>query len=134
MLGSRWRKLRREVRLKAHHVDIASVEKYFEAIRLALSNEPINFLGFPYGTQLDSQYAELYRDEFRTMVMDANLDRIQDEIYSFVTESGGYKAALRQVFIWYSRNSSCAFHHKNAFPIVFDNFITAANRNPIPAP
>jgi pimeloyl-ACP methyl ester carboxylesterase len=58
---------------KLNHVDTASVGKDFEAIRLALGGEPMNFIGFSYGTQVGSQYAELYPDRIRAMALDANL-------------------------------------------------------------
>jgi pimeloyl-ACP methyl ester carboxylesterase len=117
-----------------NHVDTASVAKDFEAIRLALGDEPMNFIGFSYGTQLGSQYAELYPDKIRAMVLDANLDHTQNEIYSLETESGGYEVTLNEFFKWCSSNSSCALHHTRDLPTVFDDFITTANHNPIPAP
>jgi len=118
---------------RLNHVDTASVAKDFEAIRLALDDEPMNFIGFSYGTQVGSQYAELYPDKIRAMVFDANLDHTQDEIYSLETESAGYEATLNSFFTWCARNSTCAFHSTPDFPTAFDNFITAANHNPIPA-
>jgi len=118
---------------RLNHVDTASVAKDFEAIRLALDDEPMNFIGFSYGTQVGSQYAELYPDKIRAMVLDANLDHTQDEIYSLETESAGYEATLTSFFTWCARNSTCAFHTTPDFPTAFDNFITAANDNPIPA-
>ncbi|KAE9378526.1 hypothetical protein N431DRAFT_330122 [Stipitochalara longipes BDJ] len=119
---------------KLNHIDTASVARDFEAIRLALGDEPMNYLGFSYGTQLGSQYAELYPERIRSMVLDAILDHTQDEVYSLQTESSGYEDTLIQFFSWCSEDVSCAFHDTKEFPTVFDNFINAANHNPIPAP
>jgi pimeloyl-ACP methyl ester carboxylesterase len=119
---------------RLNHVDTASVAKDFEVIRLALGDERMNFIGFSYSTQVGSQYAELYPDKIRAMVLDANLDHSQDEIYSLETESAGYEATLNSFFKWCASNSTCALHNIPDLPTVFDNFITAANNNPIPAP
>ncbi|KAF4624485.1 hypothetical protein G7Y89_g13687 [Cudoniella acicularis] len=119
---------------KLNHVDTLSVAKDFEAIRVALGDEQMTFMGFSYGSQVGLQYAELYPNKIRAMALDAVLDHTQDEIYFLETESGGYEATLNQFFIWCARDSSCAFHNATDFPSKFDNFITAANHNPIPAP
>ena len=117
-----------------NHVDTESVARDFEAIRLALGDEPMNFIGFSYGTQVGSQYAELYPDNIRAMVLDGILDHTQDETYSLETEIGGYEASLNSFFTWCAENKTCAFHDTPHFPTRFDNFITAANQDPIPAP
>jgi len=119
---------------KLNHVDTASAARDFEAIRLALGDEPMNYLGFSYGTQLGLQYAELYPNKIRAMVLDAILDHTQAEIYALQTESSGYEDTLIKFFSWCSEDSSCALHHTRGLLTVFDNFITAANHNPIPAP
>ncbi|KUJ06939.1 alpha/beta-hydrolase [Mollisia scopiformis] len=119
---------------RLNHVDTLSVARDFEAIRIALGDEPMTFLGFSYGTQVGLQYAELFPNDIRAMVLDAVLDHTQEEVYMLETESGGYEDTLDQFFLWCARNSSCAFHNTTDFPTKFDNYITAANQNPIPAP
>lgn len=119
---------------RLNHVDTASVAKDYEAIRIALGDEPMNFIGFSYGSQVGLQYAELYPNKIRALVLDGNLDHTQNELYSLETESGGYEVSLNQFFEWCARDSTCAFHHTRDFPSKFDSFITAANKKPIPAP
>jgi pimeloyl-ACP methyl ester carboxylesterase len=93
----------------------------------------MNFIGFSYGTQVGSQYAELYPDKIRAMVLDGNLDHTQDEVYSLESESAGYEGTFNSFFAWCARNSDCAFYNTPSFPTEFDKFITTANHNPIPA-
>lgn len=119
---------------RLNHVDTASVAKDFEAIRIALGDEPMNYLGFSYGTQIGLQYAELYPHNIRAMALDSVLDHTQDEIYFLETESSGYEATLNQFFLWCAKNTSCAYHNTTDFPAKFDHYITAANNAPIPAP
>ena len=42
------------------HVDTISAAKDHEAVRVALGNEPMNFLGLSYGSQLAAQYISLF--------------------------------------------------------------------------
>ncbi|ADD40179.1 alpha/beta hydrolase [Stackebrandtia nassauensis] len=56
------------------HVDNLSVVEDMDAIRSALGEEKLNFLGYSYGTLMGQQYAEKYGDRIRTMVLDSNMD------------------------------------------------------------
>ncbi|KAF3042318.1 hypothetical protein E8E12_000768 [Didymella heteroderae] len=49
------------------HLDTISVGKDHEAVRIALGDEPINFLGLSYGSQLGAQYADLFPNNIRTL-------------------------------------------------------------------
>ena len=54
-----------------HYMDTISIAKDHEAVRIALGSEPITWLGMSYGTQLAAQYAEMYPDNIRAMVLDS---------------------------------------------------------------
>jgi len=56
------------------HVGTADVARDLEAIRLALGDEPLNYIGFSYGTQIGQQYAQMFPDQIRTMVLDGVVD------------------------------------------------------------
>lgn len=56
------------------HVGTADVARDMEAIRRALGEEPLNYVGFSYGTQIGQAYADMFPDEIRTMVLDAVVD------------------------------------------------------------
>lgn len=45
-----------------------------EAIRRALGDEPLNYVGFSYGTQIGQTYAERFPTRIRTMVLDGVVD------------------------------------------------------------
>ena len=42
-----------------------------ETIRVALGDEPLNYLGYSYGTAIGSVYATLFPDSIRSMILDA---------------------------------------------------------------
>lgn len=56
------------------HVDNRHVVKDMEAIRAALGEGKLNYVGYSYGTLMGQQYAETYPDRIRAMVMDGNMD------------------------------------------------------------
>lgn len=56
------------------HLGTADVARDLEAIRRALDEGPLNYLGFSYGTQIGQTYAQLFPREVRAMVLDAVVD------------------------------------------------------------
>lgn len=57
------------------HLDTGSVARDMDAVRTALGQQRISFLGLSYGTMLAQQYAELFPQHVRTMVLDGVVDR-----------------------------------------------------------
>ena len=55
-------------------VGTANVARDLEAIRLALGDEPLNYVGFSYGTQIGQEYAALFPTHIRSMVLDGVVD------------------------------------------------------------
>jgi alpha/beta hydrolase fold len=55
-------------------MDTVSVARDHEALRRALGENKINWLGISYGTQLGANYAPLYPSHTRAMVLDAALE------------------------------------------------------------
>lgn len=56
------------------HIGTADVARDLEAIRLALGDAPLNYVGFSYGTQIGQQYAAMFPTHIRTMVLDGVVD------------------------------------------------------------
>ncbi len=56
------------------HLGTDDVARDLEAIRRALGDEPLNYVGFSYGTQIGQQYAAFFPDRIRTMVLDGVVD------------------------------------------------------------
>ncbi|MFZ4432249.1 MAG: alpha/beta hydrolase [Microthrixaceae bacterium] len=56
------------------HVGTADVARDLEAIRRALGNEPLNYVGFSYGTRIGQDYAARFPGEIRSMVLDGVVD------------------------------------------------------------
>ena len=56
------------------HVDTLSVARDMEALRRALGDGKLNFLGLSYGAEIGTLYAELYPKRIRAMALDGILD------------------------------------------------------------
>ena len=81
-----------------------------DAIRAALGDEQISFLGLSYGTYLGATYATLFPDRVRAMVLDSayepNGDTAEQE---FTTELAGLEGALNSWIAWCQQDPTCDF-------------------------
>ncbi|KAI1458227.1 alpha/beta-hydrolase [Annulohypoxylon moriforme] len=116
-------------------VDTISAVKDHEAVRKALGDEKINLLGLSYGTQLFSQYAELFPDNIRSIVLDGNLQHSQSESSNLLIESTTYEAVLKKFFTWCTDATSdeCTLSGQD----VQAKYLSVLNKSttaPIPAP
>ncbi|KAI0181029.1 alpha/beta-hydrolase [Hypoxylon sp. FL1284] len=87
-------------------VDTISAVKDHEAVRKALGCDKITLLGLSYGTQLFSQYAELYPGIIRAVVLDGNLQHSQGESSNVLLEGGTYELTLKKFFEWCANATS----------------------------
>ncbi|KAI0438094.1 TAP-like protein-domain-containing protein [Xylaria telfairii] len=113
-------------------VDTISAAKDHEAVRIALG-EKASYLGLSYGTQLFSQYAQLFPDSFRAIVLDGNLQHSQSESSNLLIETTTYEATLKQFFDWCASTDECALQGKDVAAI-FESVRENATAAPIPAP
>jgi pimeloyl-ACP methyl ester carboxylesterase len=57
-----------------HHVGTAEAVQDVEAIRLALGDDPVTYVGFSYGTLIGLRYAERFPGSLRAMAIDGIVD------------------------------------------------------------
>ncbi|KAL8364932.1 hypothetical protein RB595_003969 [Gaeumannomyces hyphopodioides] len=116
-----------------YFMDTVSAAKDHEAVRLALGGEKASFVGFSYGSQLYAQYAELYPDGFRAMLLDGALQHSQGETANVLIEAASYEATLKQFFAWCAADATCALRGQDV-EAVFLAAIARASDGPVPAP
>ena len=114
------------------HMDTASVARDHEAVRQALGDDRLNLLAFSYGTQLATQYIELFPDGIGKFVLDGNLGHSGSETYLLVTEVSTYENELDRFAAWCSSSKECALRGKDA-AAEFDTLVKQADKTPIPA-
>ncbi|KAI8623511.1 hypothetical protein F5Y19DRAFT_370861 [Xylariaceae sp. FL1651] len=115
-----------------NYVDTISAVKDHEAVRIALGGKA-SFLGLSYGTQLFSQYAQLFPNSFRAMALDGNLQRSQSESSNLLIEATTYEATLKQFFAWCASDNTCPLQGKDV-EAVFTSVRDKASAAPISAP
>ncbi|RYO82914.1 hypothetical protein DL766_003391 [Monosporascus sp. MC13-8B] len=129
-------------------VDTVSAARDHEAVRLALGgggkgghgDGRASFLGLSYGTQLFSQYAELFPEGVRAMVLDGALQHSQSESSNLLIESAAYETTLQKFFEWCNSTNSSADcvllrdRGDGGARQVFLDVLAKAGDAPIPAP
>jgi pimeloyl-ACP methyl ester carboxylesterase len=115
------------------HVDTESAARDMEAIRRALGQGGLNYLGLSYGSQLGSTYADRYPHHVRRMALDGALVHSLPPVELFDDEESAYDNELSRFFGWCSRSTACALHGRDVAAL-FDRLVRSADREPIPAP
>ncbi|MFC9324216.1 alpha/beta hydrolase [Kitasatospora sp. NPDC057015] len=115
------------------HLDTVSAARDLEALRRALGQGPLNYLGLSYGSQLGATYAELFPDRIRTLALDGALDHSLSTTTLFKDEARAYEDSFRRFVDWCATDTSCALHGTDVGRL-FDDLVAAADRAPIPAP
>jgi pimeloyl-ACP methyl ester carboxylesterase len=114
------------------HMDTVSVARDHEALRLALGENKINWLGVSYGTQLGANYAQLYPTHTRAMVLDAALEHSLPEVYQLAGEIIAAEDSFNRFADWCPTAETCALRGQDV-RAVFDRLVAQADQNPIPA-
>jgi pimeloyl-ACP methyl ester carboxylesterase len=79
-----------------------------DAIRAALGEPKLNYLGFSYGTLLGAVYAELFGANIRAMVLDGAVDPGQDSTGGSEGQAIGFERAFSDFATWCEHNTgSC---------------------------
>lgn len=69
-----------------------------EAVRLALDQGNLTYLGYSYGTMLGTAYAELFTQNIRAMVLDAAVDHSQSETDALAANAQSSEQLLAHFF------------------------------------
>ncbi|KAK2024476.1 alpha/beta-hydrolase [Colletotrichum zoysiae] len=80
------------------NMDTVSVAKDMEAVRVAMGNEPMNYLGVSYGTQLGAQYAALFPSAIRAMALDGMLQHTGAYASNIMTQATSLDATIQDFF------------------------------------
>jgi pimeloyl-ACP methyl ester carboxylesterase len=78
-----------------------------EALRQAVGDQQLTYLGFSYGTLLGAVYAQLYPEQIRAMVLDGAVDPAQDIIDGSRGQAEGFERALDNFAQWCDQATEC---------------------------
>lgn len=88
----------------------ANTARDIDAIRAALGDDQVSFLGISYGTYLGAAYATMFPDRVRAMVLDSVLEPNGDTVeQQFKTQLVGFEGAFDNWAQWCQTTPSCAF-------------------------
>ena len=76
------------------NVGTANVAKDLEALRAAVGDDKLNYLGYSYGTRIGAAYAEAYPDKVRAMILDGAVDPNADPIQADIDQAQAFQKAF----------------------------------------
>ena len=74
--------------------------KDMDAVRAAVGDEKLTYLGFSYGTLLGAVYAQLFPEKVRALALDGAVDPLADPIESSAGQAMGFERALTNFAEW----------------------------------
>lgn len=114
------------------HVDTVSVARDMEAVRVALDDGKLNYLGLSYGTQLGHTYATMFPENIRVMALDGALNHAVAPLAMLTDESTAYERELGRFARWCHETPTCALHGQDVLA-VFDGLVRQGEQQQLPA-
>ncbi|MFJ1893522.1 alpha/beta fold hydrolase [Streptomyces sp. NPDC088170] len=97
----------------AAHMDGESVARDMDAIRAALGESRISFLGHSYGTFLGERYARLFPGRLRALALDSAMDPSRPDAERYLTDgSVTIDNTLKRLAAWCEKDAACALKSK----------------------
>src|ERR1700730_5182985 len=118
----------RELRDVATSASVADMD----AIRAAIGEARISYMGFSYGTFLGARYADAYPQHVRTMVLDGVVDPSASYSDATIAQAKGFEDVLNAFFVWCRQNSRCGFARGGDPGDAFDRLERAVTAEPTP--
>lgn len=105
-----------------------------EALRGALREEKLRYVGGAYGTTYGQAYAELFGNRLRAMYLDGVLDHTQPDLEEWLTNyARTTENQLRRFQEWCDARPECALHGESVLT-VWKDLVNSAETAPLPAP
>jgi pimeloyl-ACP methyl ester carboxylesterase len=76
------------------NIGTANAARDMDVVRQAVGENQISFLGFSYGTELGTAYAQAFPQNIRAMVLDGAVDPTQDAIEGNVRQMAAFQGAF----------------------------------------
>lgn len=89
------------------NVGTVNVAHDLDRLREALGDAKLTYLGYSYGTDIGSAYAEAYPDKVRAMILDGAVDPSADPIQSDIDQSAAFQKAFNDYAADCAKSPSC---------------------------
>jgi pimeloyl-ACP methyl ester carboxylesterase len=115
------------------HYSTANTARDMDAIRAALGDEQMSYLGISYGTYLGAVYATLFPDRVRAMVLDSAFEPAGDTIEEqYETQLVGFDGAFNNWKTWCEETPTCDFNAPDV-GARWDALVEQLDNNPVEA-
>lgn len=115
------------------HYSTVNTAYDMDAIRAALGDEQLSYIGISYGTYLGSVYATLFPERVRALVLDAAFEPTGDSVEEqYATQLVGFDEAFDNWAAWCEATESCAFRSDDV-PADWDALRVVIDGTPAPA-
>ncbi|AFM17986.1 tripeptidyl-peptidase B [Mycolicibacterium chubuense NBB4] len=89
------------------NVGTASVVKDLDAIRQALGDQKLTYLGYSYGTRIGAGYAEAYPQKVRAMILDGAVDPNADPFEADIRQAKAFQTAFDNYAADCAKDENC---------------------------
>jgi pimeloyl-ACP methyl ester carboxylesterase len=108
-----------------------NVAKDLDAIRAALGDDKLTYLGYSYGTRLGSAYAEEYPDKVRAMILDGAVDPNADQIEEEIRQAAAFQKAFDNFAADCAKSPDCPLGTDPAKAVdVYHSLVNPLVKNP----
>ncbi len=115
------------------YVSTDAVARDLDAIRSAVGDKQLTYLGFSYGTLIGSLYADRYPDHIRAMVLDGAIDPALDLEGLRVGQAKGFEHDLTSFLDDCAARPACVFNENGKSEAAFDSLMASIDAKPLPA-
>ncbi len=84
-----------------------SVAKDLDAMRQAVGDDKLTYLGYSYGTRIGATYAELFGDKVRAMILDGAVDPNADPVEADIRQAKAFQTAFNNYAADCATNADC---------------------------
>ncbi len=88
-------------------VSTEAAARDLDAIRAAVGDTKLTYLGYSYGTLLGATYAQLFPRNIRALVLDGAVDPEQGLVAGAETQAAGFERAFTNFTTWCARTPQC---------------------------
>lgn len=119
------------------HLSTANVARDLDALRAAVGDEELSYLGYSYGTVIGATYASLFPDGYRALVLDGAVDAAEyfdDPLSLTAAQTAGFEQALGRFTEACAVDQVACSGFGGTDPyLAYDRLLAAAEAQPIPA-
>jgi pimeloyl-ACP methyl ester carboxylesterase len=89
------------------NVGTVNVARDLDAIRAALGDDKLTYLGYSYGTRIGSAYAEAFPQNVRSMILDGAVDPNADPVEADLRQAKGFQDAFNDYVKDCAKSADC---------------------------